>query len=683
MAWRWHPKKLLHWRSGVIAMALTVLFGLIAWMSPAGNILVRLSYDLLFLFKAPASPSSTVIVGLDEKSYREKNVPLGQIWPRSLHARFLDKLTADRARMVVFDVWFNDPGQADEDRDLSRAMRENGRVVLAGILSPLSQPGLAGNSTLPPRDEFLTNAAAWGISGVWKDPDTLIRRLYPGTEDDPSLVWAAARLAGAAVTEDPRNRWEERWLNYYGPPGSIRRISYVEASREPPGYFENKIVIVGARPQTGVTGEEKDEFPTPYTWYDSKFAGGVEIIATSLLNLIEGDWLRRMPALAEGLILILGGALLGAGLNRFRPLPALTLAVGGFVGVALAAVVLVWTTHVWFDWLAVAAVEVPCAWICSLLAHHKRVANETAFLQRTLSETMSEIKKAAPVSSAGSAGGTPPIPDHALVRRVGRGAYGEVWLARNAIGIYHAVKIVHRDSFADSAPYEREFKGIQKYMPVSFSHPGLVHILHVGRNEPEGYFFYIMEAGDDEVTGQRIDPQTYSPRTLATELQRRRFLPADQCLTLMVALTAALDHLHRQKLVHRDIKPSNIIYLDGVPKFADIGLVTDLATMDKQVSLVGTKGYIPPEGPGTAAADVYSLGKVLYQACAGLDPDLFPELPTDFADRLDYAVFKHLNLIVGRACDWSVDRRYRSAVEMHADLLRLQFRVKEEGLSPG
>ena len=85
----------------------------------------------------------------------------------------------------------------------------------------------------------------------------------------------------------------------------------------------------------------------------------------------------------------------------------------------------------------------------------------------------------------------PGIPDHELLRRIGSGSYGEVWLARNALGAYRAVKIVYRKSFEDSRPFEREFNGIQKFEPISRSHEGLVDILQAGRHE--NYFYYVME----------------------------------------------------------------------------------------------------------------------------------------------------------------------------------------------
>src|SRR5437899_1263877 len=86
------------------------------------------------------------------------------------------------------------------------------------------------------------------------------------------------------------------------------------------------------------------------------------------------------------------------------------------------------------------------------------------------------------------------IHEHDLLRRIGRGAYGEVWLARSALGTYRAVKVVYRKDFEDSRPFEREFNGIKKFEPISRSHEGLVNILQVGRHEE--YFYYVMELAD-------------------------------------------------------------------------------------------------------------------------------------------------------------------------------------------
>jgi eukaryotic-like serine/threonine-protein kinase len=145
----------------------------------------------------------------------------------------------------------------------------------------------------------------------------------------------------------------------------------------------------------------------------------------------------------------------------------------------------------------------------------------------------------------------PPIPDHELIRCIGRASYGEVWLARNVMGTYRAVKIVHRSTFGDDRPFEREYNGIQRFEPVSRSHESQVDILHIGRHN--GCFYYVMELADDQDRGQEIDPDRYKPRNLRTVVERQGRLTADETLEIALALVTALEHLHSHGLVHRDI----------------------------------------------------------------------------------------------------------------------------------
>jgi hypothetical protein len=143
-------------------------------------------------------------------------------------------------------------------------------------------------------------------------------------------------------------------------------------------------------------------------------------------------------------------------------------------------------------------------------------------------------------------------------------------------------------------------------------------------------------------------------------------MPLQECLRAGLALCDALGHLHQCGLIHRDIKPSNIIFVGGVPKLADIGLVT---AMGERVSNYGTAGFMPPEGPGSPTADIFGLGKVLYQIVTGKAEADFPSLPTSLEDA-SVPLLMALNQIILKACAHDAWSRYQSAAELHKALAR-------------
>src|ERR1051326_3509723 len=300
---------------------------------------------------------------------------------------------------------------------------------------------------------------------------------------------------------------------------------------------------------------------------------------------------------------------------------------------------------------------------------------------------------------------TPVIPEHELMHPIASGAYGQVWLARNKLGVLRAVKIVHRGSFDHDRPFEREFAGIKAFEPISRSHEGFVDLLQVGRDDQAGYFYYVMELADDATKNPKTEsrnskenritedeaataPETapassfdipsdfgirpsdlYVPRTLASELKGRGRLPLEECIEIGLSLSEALAYLHGRKLVHRDIKPSNIIYVGGLPKLADVGLV---AGVGETRSFVGTEGFIPPEGPGTPQADLYSLGIVLYVLSTGKSHQDFPEPPAEIYTQENHAQWLEFDAVIHKACQARVSDRYQSAEEMLAELALLR-----------
>ena len=665
-----------------------VLVALLGWQLcwlPAGQFLANLSYDLPFVFAVPATPKGLVLLQLDEVSHADLRQSYEtERWDRRLHAQLLDCLRADGASLVVFDMVFTDAGpDIAADRELAQAIRNHGRVVLAADLSGPGVKGIAGARVLPPNDLFRAATMNWGPTRAEIEDDGLVRKIFGGTEQTPAMAWVAAALTEPAAPRTGTDHFAARWIHYYGPAGSLAHVSYSLATNQPPGFYRGKTVFIGGRPNTQAVGKEVDAFLTPWRLHGHPQISGLELTATEFLNLSRGDFLTRLPAVWEFLLLACLGILAGAGLACVRPWRAVLLAVAGVIAVGVLALVLFFNCNVWFVWSVVALVQIPGALAWSLGWQWWQLKKEKDWLDAPLADLWDEppatpgrsssplVAPAAARVGGSSREGLPAIPDHELLRLVGRGAYGDVWLARDALGSFHAVKIIRRAAFDHADPYDREFRGLQKFTPISRAHPGLVHILHVGRNLAADCFYYVMEAGDDEKSGAKIDPATYSPRNLGRDLHRRAPLPVAECVELGAALCDALEFLHGQGLIHRDIKPANIIFVNGRSKLADIGLVTDIGLQRHQVSKVGTEGYLPPEGPGTAAGDLYALGKVLAEMIAPRPASGDAPVSAVAAAMPDDLALEKIRAVIGTACAENPAERFASAGAMREALRKV------------
>ena len=97
-----------------------------------------------------------------------------------------------------------------------------------------------------------------------------------------------------------------------------------------------------------------------------------------------------------------------------------------------------------------------------------------------------------------------------------------------------------------------------------------------------------------------------------------------------------------------------------------------MSSTSVEVSLVGTEGYLPPEGPGAPTADIYALGKVLYEAATGLHRAKFPELPTLLVAECESTpAMAPLNKIILKACADHPSQRFQSAAALRDALAAL------------
>jgi hypothetical protein len=238
-----------------------------------------------------------------------------------------------------------------------------------------------------------------------------------------------------------------------------------------------------------------------------------------------------------------------------------------------------------------------------------------------------------------------------ITARLGAGGMGEVFLARDArLARQAAIKFLPRELAVDP---ERRQRFLREARAASaLSHPHVCVVYDVGETE-DGLPYIAMEY----VQGQSLDA-----------LIAQGPLEIPRVVEIAIQVVDALDAAHSNHIVHRDIKPANIIFVGGQPKIADIGLVASTG----QLSYVGTEGYVPPEGPGTAQADIYSLGKVIYEIAMGKDRLDFPAVNSNLATLPDKERLLRLNEVLLRACANDPAARYASADELHDDLARLR-----------
>ena len=258
----------------------------------------------------------------------------------------------------------------------------------------------------------------------------------------------------------------------------------------------------------------------------------------------------------------------------------------------------------------------------------------------------------------------PQIPDVELLRVIGQGAFGQVWLATNrTTGQLRAVKMIslQQSGLLDLAG--REITSISRLgANAELQHPNLLTIHHAGRTDE--HFFYIMDPADDLAGGPASTSDDYRPASLRNRLENGPLSP-EECLDHATGLLAGLARLHAAGMVHRDVKPANCLFIGGQFKLGDFGL---LAAADRQISRVGTQGYMPPDGRMDARADVYAAGLVIYEMLSGLPPSAFPRLGPRARQIAGDPPLSALNRLVLRACDPDPQRRFQDAGEMLAAL---------------
>lgn len=208
--------------------------------------------------------------------------------------------------------------------------------------------------------------------------------------------------------------------------------------------------------------------------------------------------------------------------------------------------------------------------------------------------------------------GKPPhrLGDYELLEEIGRGGMGVIYRARQvSLDRFVAVKTILTGPLA-STDFAQRFQ-TEAHAAAVLDHPNIVPIYEVG--DHQGQPFYSMRL----VTG----------RNLAQEVKATGAMPPRRAAEVLVTVSRAVHYAHQRGVLHRDLKPANILLdAEGTPHVTDFGLAK-LLEQDDGLTLtqaaLGTPNYMAPEqaegDPSalTTAADVYSLGAILFELLTG------------------------------------------------------------------
>ncbi len=247
-----------------------------------------------------------------------------------------------------------------------------------------------------------------------------------------------------------------------------------------------------------------------------------------------------------------------------------------------------------------------------------------------------------------------------LLRRLGRGGFGDVWLAEKRSQFLTkrvAVKLPHDDQ-VDFDTIQRE----ARLWEEASGHPNVLPIIDA--EVYDGQVVIVSEYAD----GGSLHDKLISVGSISTK----------DAVELTMGILSGLEFLHSKRIIHRDIKPQNILLQGGTPRLADFGISRAMATSGVSSTVIGTDAYMSPEafdGKRTVETDVWSTGVVLYQLLNGSLP--FPQThPTErmFAvltkefEPLSSDVPNDLKRIVSTALAKLPENRFRSAQAMREAL---------------
>jgi adenylate cyclase len=268
------------------------------------------------------TPKDVAVVGVDDVTFSELRYPNGKLvqwpFPRRFHARLINTLKRDGARVIAYDVQFTEPTDTVDDNALIEAIGRARNVVLAATeVDPKGRTNVLGGPAIVRQFH-----ARVGNANFVPDTDGVLRRVRFELDRLQSFSTVAAERAMHHVMLPSALHGRSAWIDFRGPPGTIAYASFsrVLAGKVPPSFFRNRVVVVGP-----VAPSLQDVHATS-TSGDSLMPGP-EIQANAIWTALHGfplrstgSWLTLLLVLVFGLLPPIAGLRLGLGSSLIVPL---------------------------------------------------------------------------------------------------------------------------------------------------------------------------------------------------------------------------------------------------------------------------------------------------------------------------------------------------------------------------
>jgi adenylate cyclase len=284
------------------------------------------SVDVRFSIRgAEPAPENISVVAVDDDTFSFFNSRRERIrwpFPRSYFATVIDRLDADGAKVIAYDVQFTEETEIEEDTALVESVAKAGNLVLA-----TTEVGEGGTTNVFGSDEVVREVGARVGNGNFPlDPGGVIRRVGFEVDELTSFALVAAeRARGKPITREEFGERDSTWIDYLGPSGTIETTSFATVWRKgfKEGSFRDKIVVVGPSATS-----LQDIHPTS----TSEAMSGAEVQANAISTALRGFPLQSVSSsITLALIVLLG---------MLAPLVSLRLSLLWTLAIAVSAALL-------------------------------------------------------------------------------------------------------------------------------------------------------------------------------------------------------------------------------------------------------------------------------------------------------------------------------------------------------